>query len=71
MPDWKAAAREANQEAGVQGRVAAAKSCGEYAYRKRDAAGSRLTTVTVFILWVDTEKKRWRESVSASAYGWT
>lgn len=60
MSDPAAAAREARQEAGVSGKIAS-KPIGTYRYRKIEAANSQLIEVTVYVLLVKKEKKRWRE----------
>lgn len=60
MPDHKAAAREALEEAGVQGEIKR-KPVGSYTYFKRLTATFELIEVDVYLLAVDTERKRWPE----------
>jgi 8-oxo-dGTP pyrophosphatase MutT (NUDIX family) len=60
LKDRDAAAREAMQEAGVAGKIAN-KPIGQYRYRKLIAGHARLLDVSVFLLRVRKEKKRWRE----------
>jgi 8-oxo-dGTP pyrophosphatase MutT (NUDIX family) len=60
MSDSAAAAREALQEAGVTGKVSK-KVYGNYRYRKIDEGNVRLIDVSVFLLRVKKEKKKWRE----------
>ena len=60
LKDRDAAAREALQEAGVSGKIKS-KPIGNYRYRKVGATGSRLLDVSVYLLNVNKEKKRWRE----------
>jgi 8-oxo-dGTP pyrophosphatase MutT (NUDIX family) len=60
MTDAAAAAREARQEAGVSGKIAS-KSYGTYRYRKIDKSRIRVIEVTVYVLRVKKEKKRWQE----------
>jgi len=60
MTDTAAAAREARQEAGVSGKIAS-KSYGTYRYRKIDKSRNRVIEVTVYVLRVKKEKKRWQE----------
>jgi 8-oxo-dGTP pyrophosphatase MutT (NUDIX family) len=56
----KAAAREAEQEAGVLGKIER-KPIGSYTYRKVLPAGSRMVEVDVYALWVRKELKKWSE----------
>jgi 8-oxo-dGTP pyrophosphatase MutT (NUDIX family) len=60
MTDAAAAAREANQEAGVTGKTSK-EICGSYRYRKIEIDRVRVVEVGVFVLRVKKEKKRWRE----------
>ena len=60
MSDGRAAAREAYQEAGVRGKIAA-DVFGTFVYRKIGLSAVRYIEVSVFILWVQKEKKVWRE----------
>ncbi|MEQ1670846.1 MAG: NUDIX hydrolase [Hyphomicrobium sp.] len=60
LTDRKAAAREALQEAGVTGKIAS-KPLGGYRYRKIEGDSSQLLDVTVYLLRVKSEKKRWPE----------
>ena len=57
------AAREAYEEAGIEGRIAK-QAIGSYRYDKRFADGTaRLCTVHVYPLEVARQHKRWREQV--------
>jgi 8-oxo-dGTP pyrophosphatase MutT (NUDIX family) len=60
LSDRDAAAREARQEAGVVGTMKS-RPIGTYRYRKVEPAGTRLLDVTVFLLKVEKEMKRWSE----------
>jgi 8-oxo-dGTP pyrophosphatase MutT (NUDIX family) len=60
MSDPAAAAREARQEAGVTGKISHS-PWGNYRYRKVDKGEARLIDVTVYLLRVEKERKRWRE----------
>lgn len=60
LKDKDAAAREARQEAGVTGKIRG-KPLGGYRYRKIEPGGSRLLDVTVYLLKVERERKRWPE----------
>lgn len=60
MSDSAAAAREARQEAGVTGKILKG-PYGNYRYRKTEKTTVRLIEVTVYILWVKKEKRKWRE----------
>lgn len=60
LKDRDAAAREAREEAGVTGKINS-KPIGAYRYRKMEPEGSRLLDVTVYLLKVEREKKRWPE----------
>ncbi len=57
----KAAAREAREEAGVKGKVKP-KAIGRFSYIKRERSDQRAISVTVFLLSVRKECKRWREA---------
>jgi 8-oxo-dGTP pyrophosphatase MutT (NUDIX family) len=58
--DAQAAAREAFEEAGVEGRVRK-KSVGKYEYWKRGSSEFMLCEVTVFLLEVETQLETWPE----------
>jgi len=60
LKDHEAAAREAEEEAGVSGKVRS-RSIGNYVYRKVDGSGGRPLRVAVFLLRVRRERNRWRE----------
>ncbi|MGE0053104.1 MAG: NUDIX hydrolase [Hyphomicrobium sp.] len=60
LKDKDAAAREAKQEAGATGKIAS-KPIGTYRYRKVEGATWRLVEVSVYVLKVKNELKRWRE----------
>ncbi len=60
LSDRDAAAREARQEAGVTGTMKN-RPIGTYRYRKVQPEGTRLLDVTVYLLKVEREKKRWPE----------
>lgn len=60
LEDHLAAAEEAREEAGVEG-VASAVVLGTYVYDKRLRKGARSVSVTVFLLEVTRELKRWPE----------
>lgn len=60
LKDQAAAAREAKQEAGVVGKISS-KPIGNYSYRKIEGQTSRLVEVSVYVLNVQKEKKRWQE----------
>ena len=60
LRDRDAAAREAEEEAGVKGRVGR-KPLGSYSYWKRTAEEFKLIEVDVFVLEVSKEKKTWPE----------
>ncbi len=57
----QSAAREAREEAGVKGKVRH-KAIGSFRYIKREKASERTIDVTVFLLSVSKEYKRWREA---------
>lgn len=58
--DHKAAAREAKQEAGVEGKITQ-KAFGSYRYVKRELGEGSPIDVTVFLLAVRKKSKRWPE----------
>jgi 8-oxo-dGTP pyrophosphatase MutT (NUDIX family) len=60
LKDSDAAAREADEEAGVSGKLKS-KPIGSYRYPKNDDGGSRLLRVSVFLLQVRKERTRWPE----------
>jgi 8-oxo-dGTP pyrophosphatase MutT (NUDIX family) len=60
LSDADAAAREALEEAGVTGRTLK-KPVGSYSYFKREDDGFRPVKVTVYVLKVQEQKKRWKE----------
>ncbi len=62
MTDASAASREAEQEAGVAGKISAV-PIGSYRYRKVEKDSSRLIEVAVYRLTVKKERKRWPEKV--------
>ena len=60
LKDHEAAAREAEEEAGVSGTVKA-EPIGNYTYPKIDETGARTLRVDVFMLLVRQERNRWPE----------
>jgi len=60
LRDHKAALKEAEQEAGVSGRVRR-KPAGTYEYFKRTSTAFVLVEVTVFLLAVKTQRDEWPE----------
>lgn len=60
VKDHKAAAREARQEAGVRGKIMR-KVFGRYRYVKHELGESAPIDVTVFLLSVRKQAKRWPE----------
>ena len=60
LADHKAAEREALEEAGVKG-IVKRRPVGSYVYFKRLASTFELIDVTVFVLKVHREHKRWPE----------
>ncbi len=61
LKSHQSAAREAHEEAGVKGRVKH-KAIGRFRYIKRESSVERTIDVTVFLLFVRKECKRWREA---------
>jgi 8-oxo-dGTP pyrophosphatase MutT (NUDIX family) len=61
VKDWKAAAEEAREEAGIRGRISK-KPVGSYTYDKRRASDSVPVRVKVFLLEVEEEMSEWPES---------
>jgi 8-oxo-dGTP pyrophosphatase MutT (NUDIX family) len=60
LKDHKAAAKEAEEEAGVVGRILK-EPIGSYSYWKRRAAHFELCQVKVYLLQVDGQLPTWRE----------
>jgi 8-oxo-dGTP pyrophosphatase MutT (NUDIX family) len=60
LKDHAAAAREAEEEAGVSGKVKS-KPIGNYTYPKTHGTGAYSLRVAVFLLWVRRERNRWPE----------
>jgi 8-oxo-dGTP pyrophosphatase MutT (NUDIX family) len=60
LKDHQAAAREAEEEAGVSGKVKS-KPIGNYTYPKMDGSNARSLRVAVFLLSVSRERRRWPE----------
>jgi 8-oxo-dGTP pyrophosphatase MutT (NUDIX family) len=60
LKDFEAAAREAMQEAGVEGRITT-EAIGHYRYVKREVGSDRPVEVTVYLLAVKKQRKRWPE----------
>ncbi len=60
VKDHKAAAREARQEAGVEGKIMT-KAFGSYRYIKPELGDGAPIDVTVFLLSVRKQSKRWPE----------
>lgn len=60
LPDYKAAQREAKEEAGVSGRVKRT-PVGSYEYFKRTRTAFELIEVTVYLLKVKTLREVWPE----------
>jgi uncharacterized protein len=60
LKDHEAAAREAEEEAGVSGKVAP-QPIGNYLYLKTDNTGARSVKVAVFLLLVRRESDNWPE----------
>ena len=60
IKDFKAAAREARQEAGVKGKILR-DAIGTYRYIKRELGNGALIEVRVFLLKVSKRCKRWPE----------
>lgn len=60
LPDHDAAAREAQEEAGVRGKLLK-KPVGSYSYFKREQDSFRPVQVKVYMLRVEEEQNRWKE----------
>ena len=60
LKDHQSAAREAEQEAGVSGKVKS-KPIGNYTYPKVDGSSAQSLRVAVFLLSVHRERRRWPE----------
>jgi 8-oxo-dGTP pyrophosphatase MutT (NUDIX family) len=60
IKDHQAAAQEAREEAGIEGKIQK-QSLGSYLYWKRRAEHFDLCRVSVYLLKVDRELERWRE----------
>ncbi|MGA7325822.1 MAG: NUDIX hydrolase [Rhodomicrobium sp.] len=60
LHDYRAAAREARQEAGVKGKIIP-KAIGSYRYAKPELGESCDIDVSVFLLTVLKQRKRWPE----------
>lgn len=60
LDDWDAAAKEAEEEAGMRGEVGV-HPLGSYAYFKRLEARFRLLDVVVYPLWVREQASDWKE----------
>ena len=60
LKDHQAAAREAEEEAGVSGKVRS-KPIGNYTYPKTDGRSAQPLRVAVFLLSVSRERRRWPE----------
>ena len=60
LSDADAAAREAQEEAGVTGKLLK-KPVGSYSYFKQEDDGFRPIKVTVYVLKVQNQQKRWKE----------
>ena len=60
LKDHQAAALEAEEEAGVSGKVRS-KPIGNYTYPKIDGTSARSLRVAVFLLSVRRERRRWPE----------
>ncbi len=58
---YEAAAREAKEEAGVEGKINP-KAIGRFSYVKAERSSEGAIDVTVFLLSVRKECKRWREA---------
>ena len=61
LKSHKSAAREAKQEAGVEGKIHP-KAIGHFSYIKTERSNQGAIDVTVFLLSVQKECKRWREA---------
>jgi 8-oxo-dGTP pyrophosphatase MutT (NUDIX family) len=60
LKNHEAAAREAEEEAGVSGKVTS-KPIGKYVYEKIEEDGARSLRVAVYLLQVRRERDRWQE----------
>ena len=60
LKDFEAAAREAKEEAGVEGRITT-RAIGQYRYVKRESGHERPIKVAVYLLAVKRQSKRWPE----------
>src|SRR5260370_26933920 len=60
LKDHEAAAREAEEEAGVSGKVTS-KPIGKYIYEKIEEDGAQSLRVAVYLLHVRRERHRWQE----------
>jgi 8-oxo-dGTP pyrophosphatase MutT (NUDIX family) len=60
LKDHQSASREAEQEAGVSGKVKS-KPIGNYTYPKVDGSSAQSLRVAVFLLSVHRERRRWPE----------
>jgi 8-oxo-dGTP pyrophosphatase MutT (NUDIX family) len=60
LKDFEAAAREAMQEAGVEGKITT-EAVGQYRYVKREVGQDCPIEVTVYLLAVKRQLKRWPE----------
>jgi 8-oxo-dGTP pyrophosphatase MutT (NUDIX family) len=60
LKDFEAAAREAMQEAGVEGSITT-QAIGQYSYFKREVGQDSPVEVTVYLLAVKRQWKRWPE----------
>jgi 8-oxo-dGTP pyrophosphatase MutT (NUDIX family) len=56
-----AAAREAFEEAGIEGVIRPATPIGHYPYTKALEDGARIVEVAVYLLWVERQRKIWPE----------
>ncbi len=61
LKGYEAAAREAKEEAGVEGKINP-KAIGRFSYIKTERSDQGAIDVTVFLLLVRKECKRWREA---------
>jgi 8-oxo-dGTP pyrophosphatase MutT (NUDIX family) len=61
LKDFVSAAREAREEAGVEGKIER-KAIGHFSYIKREKSAKGPVDVAVYLLKVRKECKRWREA---------